>query len=228
MTALPTPGTVHVWRFDLDQEAPPSNLAADEHARAARFHFERDADRWRAGRSLLRQMLGDYLHADPEALSFETGPFGKPFLPDSLLRFSVSHSGALLLLAFSWDQEVGVDVERLRDDFVPEELAAQVCSPREQAALREVPAGSRHAAFLSLWTAKEAYVKALGSGLSFPLPQLTLSPISGTDRYAVLGGTRTGAQAGISVCRLPAMPGCAASLAAEGAVTDISGFGLEI
>lgn len=225
MTAPPTPGTVHVWQFDLDAEAPPDVLTADEHARAARFHFERDARRWRTGRSLLRRTLGGYLSVPPETLEFETGPFGKPSLNNSRLRFNASHSGAVLLLAFGWDQEVGVDVERLRDDFVPEELAVQVFSPREQAALREVPAESRHAAFLSLWTAKEAYVKALGTGLSFPLTQLTLSPICGSDHYAAENSAQADARAQISVRRLPPLPGYAASLAAEGAATEVLLFG---
>lgn len=226
MTPPPTPGTVHVRQFDLDGEkARPELLSADEHARADRFHFERDARRWQAGRSLLRCTLGNYLQADPATLELRTGAFGKPFLPNSFLRFNASHSGPLLLLAFAWDQEVGVDVERLRSDFVPEELAAQVCSPREQAALGAVPLGERHAAFLSLWTAKEASAKALGSGLSFPLTQLTLSPMPGMDCYAVVDDTQTDALAGISVRRLPPLPGYAASLAAEGAVTGISCFG---
>ncbi len=224
MTALPVPGTVHVRRFDLDAEAPPEVLSLDEHARAARFHFERDAHRWRAGRSLLRRTLGGYLSTAPETLKLETGPFGKPYLPNSRLRFNASHSGPALLLAFAWDQEVGVDAERLRGDFVPEELAAQVFSPREQAALCRVPSAKRHAAFLSLWTAKEAYVKALGMGLSFPLTQLTLLRISGTDRYSTEDASPAYALDPVSVRRLPLLPGYAASLAVLGPLNDIQHF----
>ena len=226
MNVPPTPGTVHVWRFDLDREqVQPDVLAADEHARAARFHFKRDGRRWRTGRSLLRRTLGGYLGVHPSALEFGTGPFGKPFLQNSPLRFNASHSGAVLLLAFGWDQEVGVDVEHLRDDFVPEDLAVQVFSSQEQNALRQVPAGSRQAAFLSLWTAKEAYVKALGSGLSYPLTQVMLSPIPGTDRYVAEDSAQADALPGISVRRLPTIPEHAASLAAEGTVTAILLFG---
>ena len=221
MTPPPTPGTVHVRQFDLDGDTAPEFLSADERARAARFHFKSDARRWRTGRSLLRRTLGAYLQADPAALELRMGPFGKPLLPDSPLRFNASHSGPLLLLAFAWDQEVGVDVELLRSDFVPEDLAAQVFSPREQAALGPVPLGDRHAAFLSLWTAKEAYAKAVGSGLSFPLTQLTLSLMPGTDRYAVVNDTRAGAPADISVCRLLVRPGFAASLAAAGILSAV-------
>ena len=107
---------------------------------------------------------------------------------------------------------------------MPEELAAQVFSAREQETLRRAVPAERHAAFLSLWTAKEAYIKALGMGLSFPLTQLTLSPVAGTDRYAAVDDTRAGAPADISVRRLPPIPGFAASLAALGPLKDIQLF----
>ena len=219
----PAPGTVHVWQFDLDQEDARSELlSAGEHARAARFGLERDARRWRTGRSLLRRTLGDYLSVQPGTLKLEIGPYGKPFLPGCSLRFNLSHSGSLLLLAFAEDQEVGIDAERLRSDFMPEELAALVCSPPERDALEQTAPADRHAAFLSLWTAKEAYVKALGMGLSFPLPLLTLTP--GQDgHYEAEDLSQAHAGAGISVCRLPPLPGFAASVAA-GTLTRVQQF----
>ena len=221
---VPTFGIVHVWQFDLDQEnARHELLSADEHARAARFGLERDARRWRTGRSLLRRTLGSYLNSRPDTLKLDIGQFGKPFLPGCSLRFNLSHSGSLLLLAVAEDQEVGIDAERLRCDFVPEELAAYVCSPPEQDALGETAAADRHAAFLSLWTAKEAYVKALGMGLSFPLPLLTLTP-GNCGHYEAEDLNQTHCGAGISVRRLPPLPGFAASLAVVGTLSTIQHF----
>jgi len=220
----PTLGCVHLWQFDLDEEeARPELLSAGERARAARFGFERDACRWRTGRTLLRRTLAAYLDAPPRALEFEVGQWGKPRLPHGSLRFNLSHSGSLLLLAVASNQEVGVDAERLRKDFVPEELAAQVFSPQEQEALKQTASAERHAAFLSLWTAKEAYVKALGRGLSFALPQLTLMP-DNLGRYEVTDLSRLRADAGISVRRLSPPPGFAASLAAAGTVGEVQYF----
>ena len=211
---LPSAAGIHVKHFDLDREdASLDCLSVDETARAAHFHFERDARRWAVGRSLLRSTLAEFLGKNPSALSFETGPFGKPHLPDCLLRFSVSHSGSALLIVLAWNKEVGVDIECLRGDFVPEELAAQVFSPKEQAAIERVPIQERHAAFLRQWTAKEAYVKSLGTGLSFPLSRLTLTPNAETDVYEAKDLTDAGTQAAISVCRLDCPPGFAASLA---------------
>ena len=225
MTLLPSAGDVHVWCFDLDREdAQPELLSPDEHARAGRFHFERDARRWAAGRSLLRRTLGGYVGTEPSRLQLDTEAWGKPCLRDSPLRFNVSHSGSAFVMAFAWNREVGIDVERWRSDFVPEELAAQVFSPKEQGALCLAAPAERHGLFLCQWTAKEAYVKARGMGLSFPLPLLTLSPVPNSDRYEAEDLTPAGALAGISVCRLPLLPGFAASLAAAGEIAAIQQF----
>ena len=225
LVALPAVGEVHVRRFDLDQEkSRPELLSEDEKARAGRFHFERDANRWAAGRSLLRRALGEYLDTAPESLPFETGPWGKPGLRDCPVRFNVSHSGACLLLAFAWQHEVGIDVERTRCDFAPEELAGQVFSAKEQAWLRDCPPGRRHQAFLTLWTAKEAYVKATGKGLSFPLSQLTLIPILETSQFEMQDLSDDGMRSSVSVCRITSGSGCRAALALEGSLTSIQYF----
>ena len=206
--------SVQVRYFDLDSESACSaHLSAAERVRAASFHFERDARRWAVGRSLLRSTLAETLCADPAALVFESGPFGKPFLPDCPLGFSVSHSGSALLIALAWDTDVGVDIERLRDDFAPEAIAPQVFSFQEQAALKQAPRGERPAAFLAQWTAKEAYVKALGTGLSFPLPRLTLTLNPETGRYTADDLTADGGTQTVSVCRLETALGYTASLA---------------
>ena len=176
--------------MDLDGEDGGCDfLSAEEQARAARFHFPEDARRWAVGRHLLRRTLGEVLSADPRALRFETGPLGKPRLAGSPLRFSVSHSDRRLLLALAWEREVGIDIERLRTDFVPEDLAAGVCSPDERDALGRVSPAARPAAFLALWTAKEAYGKALGVGLGFPLAALTLT-LGADGRYDLRRGRR--------------------------------------
>jgi 4'-phosphopantetheinyl transferase len=223
---LPSAGEIHVRRFDLDKEWDMGNarwecLSEDEKARAGRFHFARDANRWAAGRSLLRGSLGAYLGLPAESLQFETGPWGKLALRDCPLRFNVSHSGACLLLAFAWQQEVGIDAEQIRSDFVPEELALQVFSPSEQAWLRDCPAGSGHQAFLTLWTAKEAYVKAAGNGLSFPLTQLTLTLVSGSDQFHVQDLTPADAFPPISVGRLSVGPDYCAAFALAGSFAHV-------
>ena len=213
--ALPGAGDVHVWRIFLDKEILPFLLTADEQARADRFHLERDARRWAACRSRLRRILGAYLGTSPQALEFETNSWGKPGLKDCPLRFNVSHSGGVALLAFAWQQEVGVDIEQRRGDFAPEELAAEVFSAAEQVVLCDCPPKERHELFLTLWTAKEASVKALGEGLSFPLPALTLTPILQAGHFDVQG---------LSVCRLEAGPDHLAALALSGSLAFVQYF----
>lgn len=216
-----TPGEIDlgiiVRRFNLDTDAADfSALSADENARASRFRFARDARRWAACRALLRWSLGAALGQAPETLSFVLGPHGKPGLPGCPLRFSLSHSGNIALLALAWDREVGVDIERRRDDFTPEDLAPSALSAAEQTWLSQAPPAERHAAFLSLWTAKEAYVKVGGLGLSFPLTRLTLLPQSGSDALTVRDLTIGAGSAGIGVRRLEAGPEHFAALAVSG------------
>ncbi len=173
---------VHVWRVDLDgapEAAVASSLSADERERARRFRFERDRQRFVAARGLLRRLVGRYLDQEPARVRFGYGPRGKPFVDAAGgLRFNVSHSAGLALVAFAWGREVGVDVERLRPVPEAEDIARQYFSRWEESELRRLPEGERAAAFFRCWTRKEAFVKATGDGLSRPLDafDVTLAP----------------------------------------------------
>jgi len=173
---------VHVWHADLDRVPEPvhaDSLSADERERGRRFRFERDRRRFVAARGLLRVLLGRYLDVHPAGVRFGYGPRGKPFLASGDgLRFNVSHSGGLALLAFAWRREVGVDVERVRPVPEAEDIARRYFSPWEAADLLRLPEGERAAAFFRCWTRKEAFVKATGDGLSRPLDgfDVTVAP----------------------------------------------------
>ena len=125
-------GEVQVFRASLDSPSVPAPellplLSEVERVRARRFCFEHDRDRFVAGRGTLRLLLGAYLAEEPERLVFAYGPRGKPSLKDAAdVRFNVSHSAGLALLAFAWGVDVGVDLERERP--VPEaaEIAARL------------------------------------------------------------------------------------------------------
>jgi len=169
---------VHVWRATLDVGLAhvhgfERTLAADERARAARFHFDTHRNRFIVGRGLLRTILGRYLGMAPDRLQFHYSPLGKPALPagseSKSIRFNVSHSGGVALYAVTRGRGIGVDIERIRPDFANEEIAGRFFSPREVAALNALPPQSRLDAFFACWTRKEAYIKARGEGLSLPL-----------------------------------------------------------
>jgi 4'-phosphopantetheinyl transferase len=175
---------VHVWRIPLDcgEEVLSrlhESLADDERQRAARFHFEKDRRHFIAGRGALRSLLAGYLERRPEQVRFAYTNYGKPLLADeAALRFNLTHSHGLALLAVTRGREIGVDVERIRDNLEGEKLAERFFSPREVAALHSLPPELRREAFFHCWTRKEAYIKAVGKGLSLPLDQfdVTLRP----------------------------------------------------
>jgi 4'-phosphopantetheinyl transferase len=174
-------GEAHVWRLRLSSAfVDLSLLAADERARTERLHFERDRLRFAATRCELRRLSGRYLGAAPQALFFATGPHGKPRLAGQdgeRLRFNVSHSGDLALLAFALDQEVGADVESHERKTEVDRLLPTVCTPAEQAVLRSLEPGERRSAFFDLWAGKEAVLKAMGSGLTVSPSRLELWPL---------------------------------------------------
>jgi 4'-phosphopantetheinyl transferase len=168
------PAEIHLWRVVVSSSAASDAAAAaalseDERMRASRFHFEADRSRFVASHAALRGILASYLDATPASLAFGTGAHGKPFLDAPAhgrsLRFSLSHSGDLALVAVSLGRDLGVDVEQVRPRVDLEGFAARYFSPRERDALARIPPGDRLRAFLEIWTLKEAYLKACGDGL---------------------------------------------------------------
>lgn len=170
---------VHVWKVDLSATVPDVRLLSrDEHERAARFHFERDRQHFKASRSALRIILGRYLSLPPESLEFGQTEYGKPFLTDlkaAGVLFNLSHSGEVALIAVAREREVGVDVEFMRADFATNEVAEHFFSVAEIYTLSGLEPHLRTQAFFSCWTRKEAYVKARGEGLSMPLDVFDVS-----------------------------------------------------
>lgn len=153
------------------------NLDPAERLRAGRFR--RDADRLRfvIARSSLRQLLGGHLGIAPEAVVFAENPFGKPLLQDALatLHFNTSHSGDWVLLATDTHAPVGIDVEAVRPEMADNEQFQRVLAMEELTLLNAVPSQHRARAFATTWVRKEAYVKALGEGMSRPLQDICIT-----------------------------------------------------
>jgi 4'-phosphopantetheinyl transferase len=168
------PADVQVWRASLDA-GPDARarlralLTDDERGRADRFVFERDRDRFTVARAFLREVLARHLGIPADRVRFSVQPAGKPLVEGARLRFNLSHSGDLALLAVTLDREIGVDLEALRPLRDAGLLAERHFAPGEIATLGSLPAAARDAAFLRCWTLKEAYVKGVGGGLSIPL-----------------------------------------------------------
>lgn len=180
---------IQVWRMNLDRPASEVDemrdvLSEDETARAARFVFDRHRARFIVGRASLRRILGRYVGMDPKRLEFGYGSRGKPFLKKGSdgdrLRFNLSHSGELALVAVIRARRIGVDVERIREVKEHLRLAGRYFATGEVATMRALPPEVQYEAFFNCWTRKEAYIKALGTGLACPLDGFEVSLAPGT------------------------------------------------
>jgi 4'-phosphopantetheinyl transferase len=219
-------GTVHVWSARLD---PPASqlpqlerlLSSSERARARRLRIDRDREQFVVRRGLLRTILGRYLGIAPKELAFERGLYGKLALDsrtaDGSLSFNLSYSHGLALYAVARDQEVGVDVERLRDRLLHVELAERYFSAPERAELRGLPGDSTARGFFNGWTRKEAYIKALGTGLFTRLDSfaITLTPGEPVKLVSPHAPARRGARPW-TLASLDSIPGYAAALTVAG------------
>jgi 4'-phosphopantetheinyl transferase len=217
-------GEVHVWSIALADWLPflqtlRESLDPTEHERAARFRFERDRRRFSLCRGLLRSLLGDYLSLEARGVEFQLGPQDKPELASAAtprLEFNVSHSGEAALFAFASGRRVGVDVERIRPRTDVNGLAQQVFTVSEIERLSATPERQKEDLFFMLWTQKEAFIKAVGLGLSAPVREITVGHglIPAGDAQGV--GMLEAYGARWSLTSLPAEDGYKAALAVEG------------
>jgi 4'-phosphopantetheinyl transferase len=173
-------GQVHLWsaRLDLPSQTLDDCLhvvSADERERAARFHFEEHRRRFVAARALLRIILGAYVKVPPHRIRFAYSPNGKPALPGDAVHFNASHSEERAVFAIAADTPIGVDLERVRPLPDLDQIADRFFSAPESAALAALAPSHRTEAFFRCWTRKEAFVKALGDGLSYPLDRFAVS-----------------------------------------------------
>jgi len=198
---------VQVWMAPLD--LAPAKLAAleisldaAERERASRFHFERDRSRFIAAHGALREILASALAIPPGGIAFAFGPAGKPRLVgDHSVRFSLSHSGSLALIALADNREIGVDVELIRDLPEMDDIARQSFSPADRTMLQGFDSAKKKDFFFRLWTRHEAIAKCTGLGLE--------------ESNQLFGG---------SVMELAPAPGCIGAVAVEHGEIDVRFF----
>lgn len=172
------PGEVHLWWGSLaldDAELSRCRTLLDgpELARAERLRIPQARRRFIAARATLRTVLGEVRATEPRAVRFAFGERGKPRLAAGGPCFNASDSGDHVVVALA-GAELGVDLELLRPLARPEGLAQRICTAAELAAWEKLPEADRDAALLRLWTAKEAALKAIGSGLAGGLRNVEL------------------------------------------------------
>lgn len=180
-----TADTLNIWDVNLEQ---PDHLclrlaellSEDESARASAYYFERDRRRFTVARAGLRLLLGHYTNQDPCDVVFDYNPQGKPSVRgDTALQFNVSHSHERAVYAVGLGMTLGVDLEYMRPIDDLNSLARSTFSRREITAFDAVPHSLKPQAFFNCWTRKEAYIKALGEGLSHALDSFDVSLMPG-------------------------------------------------
>lgn len=179
----PAPQIVELWWGSAASALPHQAelqrlLDNDERRRAERFRPEPARQRFVAAHAMLRGLLAARTGAPPQRLRFAAGPHGKPALidaPAAAPHFNLAHSGDLAVVALAGD-ELGADVEALRPFPRAERFAARFFAPSERCWLEARPAEQRGHAALELWTFKEAYLKAVGSGIAMTLAGVEIDP----------------------------------------------------
>jgi 4'-phosphopantetheinyl transferase len=222
-----TADEVHVWRASL--RPPPHALAAleahlsdDERARAARFRFPEHRTAFVAGRGVQRQILSRYAGLPPHALVYAETKYGKQSLAGAAaaagIRYNVSNSGDLALFAVTLGREIGVDLERIRPMPDGLDIAQRFFSAPENEIFAGLAADEavRDLAFFNCWTRKEAYIKAVGEGLSMPLDRFDVSFAPGEPARLLRTRGNADEAARWSMLELHPGPGYVGALAVEG------------
>jgi 4'-phosphopantetheinyl transferase len=160
---------------NVDASAARALLTDEERTWLASFRFERDRHEHLVSRALVRACLAHHLGERPESFRFRLAEHGKPSLhPPRDVFFNASNHRDVVVCALSRHPDLGVDVEPVTRGDEILEVVETVFSPPEMAALRALPLPERRTRAVTLWTVKEAYIKALGLGLSAPLREMTI------------------------------------------------------
>ena len=182
------PDEIQIWRVPLSGQPGAEDqlkeiLPPDQLARASRFHYAHDRRRFIIRRAVLRQLLAACLQTTPSAIRLSLGTHGKPAITGQTgangLRFSSSHSADWALIAIARGIELGVDLEQHRPMNDVEDLVKNCFSEAEISELSRLPQALKAAGFINGWTRKEAFVKAIGLGLSYPLNRIAVSLVPG-------------------------------------------------
>ena len=190
-------GDIHLWWISLRGSNSEllefrSILSKDEQQRADRYRFERHRNAYTIGRGVLRSILSGYTNGPADQIKFRFGPHGKPSLMNTVgnenLCFNYTDANYHALYAFTWNQEIGVDLEDLNRDVEFERIAERKFTRTEAKAILALPQSKRRSAFLVCWTRKEGYGKAEGWGIHYPLDSVEVCADCESDRVDLEAG----------------------------------------
>ncbi|HEY3988790.1 MAG TPA: 4'-phosphopantetheinyl transferase superfamily protein [Acidobacteriaceae bacterium] len=202
-------------------------LATEEAERASRFRFSHLRESYITTHGILRCLLGRYLDLDPAGICFVYSARGKPALDSAGgLQFNLTHSDSMAAIALTTGCPLGIDMEHTRPLADIEQIAGQYFCPEETAEILSLPLGERERAFFSCWTRKEAYIKAIGDGLSCGLDSFRVSVQPDAPARLIHIGGDTVAPGSWSLHNLSLAPDYAAALAYQDRPRTISIFPL--
>ena len=163
---------IHLWIFKYSEYTGPNYLDKHERSRADSFKYPLHKDRFIERRSCLKYLLGNYQALEPDTLTLEISAYGKPSLKNSSIAFNSSNSEEFYIICFQKARTIGCDIEKnvTQTDF--HEIAKLVFSPEEQIMLQNT--SYKKKMFYSIWSRKEAFIKADGKGISYGLSNFTV------------------------------------------------------
>jgi 4'-phosphopantetheinyl transferase len=217
--------SIHICSFRSDSVSGlihelTAILSVEETVRINRFIFEKDRITHTISQGMLRYILGTYLNLNPEEIIFRQNEYGKLFISEEQnpenIQFNLSHSGDMIVYAISKGRDVGIDIQKIKDNDSIMDIVDHYFSETEKAAFRSLPDEQKLKGFHSCWTRKEAYIKALGMGLSYPLNSFTM-PVTPENSSAVIYDD---SETAYSVTDINTSPGYTAAVVVKG--NDVS------
>ncbi len=200
-------------------------LTESEKNRLVRFRYSQERNRYIVCHGAVRQILARYLGKPYAMIKVEQTPSGKPYIPKKgggvEIQFNYSHSEDLAICALSPDLNLGIDIQFIHPFMDLEKLVATYFSEEERLFFESVEKNNSLHQFFTLWTRKEAFVKAIGQGLSFPLKECTVLDGKLTTHFKqVKLGWRTSLLGYWYYCDLNIQEGYACSLVIEAEKTN--------
>ena len=170
---------VHVYQINISKHIDQISdlrkiLSKDETEKADRFKIEKDSKQYIVSRGSLRKILSEYIHIDSYSINFSYTEFAKPFLENSKIHFNLSHSGDWCCIAVSLIKDIGIDIEKVREIEDVSKIAERYFALNEFEHIKNFEGTDQINEFFRIWTLKEAFIKAVGEGLSFPLKNFSV------------------------------------------------------
>lgn len=179
-SCIPEKKTVYIHQFEFNNFLNHLSifrnlLTEEEKTRIDRFYFEKDQNNFTLSRGITRVILANYLDINPKQIIFNQNKFGKLYLENEKLKFNLSHTKELLLIGISFDTEIGIDIEKIRELKVYQDIVRRFFSDNEIKAFFLQTEDKYQESFFTIWTRKEAFIKAVGRGLNIPLNDFDVS-----------------------------------------------------